>query len=112
MAFVARNGDSFTLMEKVKSASGWRNKRIASLFQSPTPEAAFEGIPGDIEKLSKQFDQLEEELKNTQANRWKVNVEINKTIRQVERQEKAYNQIEAYLADTSSHIFHGQGAGI
>jgi hypothetical protein len=99
-------------MEKFKTASGWRNRRIASLFQYPTPESAIEAIPADIQKLNDQIYQLEDQLTNPQANRWKVSVELNKTIRQIDRMVAAYDKIEAYLNDTSPHIFHGMGAGI
>lgn len=112
MAFVARNGNSFTLMEKFKSASGWRNRRIASLFSYKTPESAIDGIPADVERLCEEIDQLEEELTKPQANRWSIQVEINKHIRQIDRLEMAYGKIESYLNDTSPHIFHGMGAGI
>ena len=112
MAFVSRSGDSFVLMEKVKTASGWRNRRIASLFSYKTPEAAIDGIPGDVERLCEEIDQLEEELTKPQANRWKVSVEINKHIRQIDRLAAAYDNIGAYLNNTSPHIFHGMGAGI
>ncbi len=67
MAFVARNGDAYVLMEKVKTASSWRNRRIASLFQYPAPESAIDGIPGDVERLCEEIDQLEEESTRPQA---------------------------------------------
>ena len=112
MAFVTRNGDSFTLMEKFKTASGWRNRRIASLFQYPTPESAIEAIPADIQKLNDRIDQLEDQLTKPQNDRWSIRVEINKTIRQIDRLAAVYDNIEAYLNKTSPHIFHGMGAGI
>ena len=112
MAFVARNGDAYVLMEKVKTASGWRNRRIASLFSYKTPEAAIEAIPADIQKLNDRINQLEDQLTKTQNNRWSIRVEINKTIRQIDRLAAAYDNIEAYLNKTSPHIFHGMGAGI
>ncbi|MCH7685379.1 MAG: hypothetical protein IH899_01635 [Planctomycetes bacterium] len=112
MAFVARNGDAYVLMEKVKTASGWRNRRIASLFQYPAPEFAIEAIPADIQKLNDRIDQLEDQLTKPQNDRWSIRVEINKTIRQIDRLATAYDKIESYLNDTSPHIFHGMGAGI
>ena len=113
MAFVTRTGDTFALMEKVKTASGWRNKRIANLFQYRTPEQAFEGIPGDVERLSKEIDQLDEELTKPYVdNRWGIKMQINEKLRQIDRMAAAYDKIESYLNDTSPHIFHGMGAGI
>jgi hypothetical protein len=112
MAFVARNGDAYVLLEKVKTASGWRNRRIASLFSYKIPEAAIDGIPGDVERLCEEIDQLEKESTRPQANEWGIQVEINKHIRQIDRLAAAYDNIETYLNDTSPHIFHGMGAGI
>ncbi len=113
MAFVTKTGDTFVLMEKTKTADGWRDRRIANLFQYETPERAFEGIPGDADHLKEEIDQLNEELTKPYVdNRWGIKIQINEKLRQIDRLAAAYEKIESYLKDTSPHIFHGMEAGI